>query len=82
MSVTNEVINSWKLYKQGHCVFDDVDDRFISLTASELKGVVMTIKGIGNVCGKWAYVCPDCNKYMFSKFYKSLLAEITTHKCN
>lgn len=41
----------------------------------------MTIKGIGNVYGKWAYICQDCNKYMTNKLYKSLLAEINTHKC-
>ena len=41
----------------------------------------MTIKGMGNVYGKWAYICPDCNKYMVNKLYKSLLAEINTNNC-
>lgn len=35
---TNDLVNSWKLYKQGYCLFDSVETRFISLTASELKG--------------------------------------------
>jgi hypothetical protein len=53
-----------------------------NLTNSKrIEGGVMTIKGVGNVYGKWAYICPGCNKYMVNKLYKSLLAEINTHKC-
>ena len=35
--VNNDLINSWKMYKKGCCTFDNVETRFVSLTASELK---------------------------------------------
>lgn len=36
-TLTNELINSWKLYKQGD-LYREAETKFVSLTASELKG--------------------------------------------